>query len=276
MTWLAVPLGAAVGAILGVLGGGGAILTIPLLVYVLGQDPHAATTTSLVIVGISSAVAASRHGRRGAVDLRSALLLAALGALGTYAGSRASAMVAPRVLLVMLATLLVVVAALMLRKAPPASAETADPAATADIAATGNTASGSPRGEPSAAPRPRITHLMALAVALGALTGFFGVGGGFAIVPALVLILRFPMPVAVGTSLAVIALNSLTALLSRLGQGVSLDWPLVLTFTVSAIVGSVIGEYAARGADDTRLSRGFAVLLVTVAAYMLVDGVFLR
>ncbi|MEI2649626.1 MAG: sulfite exporter TauE/SafE family protein [Dermatophilaceae bacterium] len=80
MTWLAVPLGAAVGAILGVLGGGGAILTIPLLVYVLGQDPHEATTTSLVIVGISSAVAASRHWRRGAVDLRSALLLAALGA----------------------------------------------------------------------------------------------------------------------------------------------------------------------------------------------------
>lgn len=267
MTWLAVPLGAAVGAILGVLGGGGAILTIPLLVYVLGQDPHEATTTSLVIVGISSAVAASRHGRRGAVDLRSALLLAALGALGTYAGSRASASVAPRVLLVLLATLLVVVASLMLRKSPPPTADTAD---------TADTAAGSPLGEPSAAPRPRVTHLIALAIALGALTGFFGVGGGFAIVPALVLILRFPMPVAVGTSLAVIALNSLTALLSRLGQGVSLDWPLVLTFTVSAIVGSVIGEYAARGADDTRLSRGFAVLLVTVAAYMLVDGVFLR
>ena len=147
MTWLAVPLGAAVGAILGVLGGGGAILTIPLLVYVLGQDPHEATTTSLVIVGISSAVAASRHWRRGAVDLRSALLLAALGAVGTYAGSRASALVAPRVLLVMLATLLVVVAALMLRKAPPVAAGIPDPADIPDPAVT------LPGGEPPAAPR---------------------------------------------------------------------------------------------------------------------------
>ena len=265
MTWLAAPLGALIGAILGVLGGGGAILTIPALVYLFGLAPHEATSASLVIVGLSCGLAATRHARRGMVHWRTVLVMATVGALGTYAGSLASAAVDGRPLVVLLAALLVVVAGLMLRHTtPPDAPDSPD-------------ADGSAADTPAPAPPPpALLQTGALAVGLGALTGFFGVGGGFAIVPALVLVLRFRPALAVGTSLAVIAVNSVSALAARLGQGVTLDWPLVVTFTAAAMLGSLVGEYAGRRLDPARLTTAFAGLLLAVAAYMLVDAIFLR
>ena len=257
MTWLAAPLGAIIGAVLGILGGGGAILTIPVLVYAFGLHPHDATSASLVIIGLSSALAAARHARRGMVRWRTVVVMAAVGAIGTYAGSLASAAIDGRVLVVLLAALLVVVAGLMMRH----------------TAATDSTETGPALPPP---PTSGLVQTAMLAVGLGALTGFFGVGGGFAIVPALVLILRFRPEVAVGTSLGIIAVNSASALAARLGSGVWLDWPLVVTFTAAAMVGSLVGERASRSLDPAKLTRGFAVLLLAVAAYMLVDAVFIR
>jgi uncharacterized membrane protein YfcA len=108
---------------------------------------------------------------------------------------------------------------------------------------------------------------VAAASVVGLLTGFFGVGGGFVIVPALVLALGFPMPVAVGTSLLVIAINSAVALLTRLGGGVHLDWGLLAAFTAAAIAGSFAGSRIASRVDPRRLTLAFVVLLVAVAAY---------
>lgn len=271
MTWLAAPLGALIGAILGVLGGGGAILTIPALVYLFGLAPHEATSASLVIVGLSCGLAATRHARRGMVHWHTVLVMATVGALGTYAGSLASAAVDGRALVVLLAALLVVVAGLMLRHTTPPDA--LDSPDAPDSAGADGSAADTPAPAP---PPPALLQTGALAVGLGALTGFFGVGGGFAIVPALVLVLRFRPALAVGTSLAVIAVNSVSALAARLGQGVTLDWPLVVTFTAAAMLGSLVGEYAGRRLDPARLTTAFAGLLLAVAAYMLVDAIFLR
>lgn len=254
MLWLSAPLGVVSGLVMGALGGGGAILTIPVLIYLLHLDPHAATTASLVIVGISALASVAGQRRHGTVRVADAFVLAAVGSLGTYAGSRASAAVSPSVLVVLLATLLAVVGALMLRRAGAAAGT----------------------GEPGAPPQWSAAHagrMAAVAVGIGLLTGFFGVGGGFAIVPALTLVLHYPVRYAVGTSLLVIALNSATAFLARIGQGVDLDWPLVGTFTVGAIAGSLLGGAIGRRSSPARLSRAFAVLLFVVAAYMLGSAV---
>jgi uncharacterized membrane protein YfcA len=256
MPWIALPLGALTGVVMGALGGGGAILTIPVLIYVLGQSPHEATTSSLVIVGLSALAATIGHLRAGRVRVADAAILAVVGSVGTYAGSAASAALDQRILLVLLAALLAVVAALMLRPTPVGVGS-----------------------EPVSAPVGGASHwlrISALATGLGALTGFFGVGGGFAIVPALTLVLGYPMATAVGTSLLVITLNSATAFLSRLGQGVELDGPLLVTFTVGAILGSVLGGYAGRRTSPAVLKRSFATLLFLVAAYMLVSAIVHR
>ncbi len=107
------------------------------------------------------------------------------------------------------------------------------------------------------------------ATAVGLLTGFFGVGGGFVIVPALVLALGFDMPVAVGTSLLVIAINSAVGLAARLGGHVHLDWTLLATFTVTALAGTLAGTWVASRVDATRLTTAFTILLIAVAAYSL-------
>lgn len=282
MPWIAVPLGLVTGAVMGALGGGGAILTIPVLIYVLGMPPHDATTASLVIVGVSAAATAVSHVRQGTARLLDAVVLAAVGIVGTYAGSLASAAVPAPVLVVLLASLLAVVGGLMVRRTPGRADEDPGPgaggsAATAE-ARTGAsdvvTASGTPTGSGSAA--RRLGPIAAVGVGVGLLTGFFGVGGGFAIVPALTLVLGYPVRAAIGTSLLVIAFNSATALGSRLLQGVSLDWSLVASFTVGAILGGLAGGRLARRASPQALRRGFALLLFLVAAYMLGSAVLQR
>ena len=115
---------------------------------------------------------------------------------------------------------------------------------------------------------PRLAKVVVTATAVGLLTGFFGVGGGFVLVPALVLALSFPMPVAVGTSLLVIAVNSATALTARISTvGTDLDWPLIAGFTAAAVAGSLVGGRITSRIHPTTLTRTFAVLLVAVALY---------
>ncbi|WP_353508523.1 sulfite exporter TauE/SafE family protein [Intrasporangium sp.] len=261
MLLYALPLGLAIGVTLGALGGGGAIIAVPALVYVLGQDPRTATTSSLVIVGLTSLIAVVPHARAGRVRFVQGLTFGVLGTVGSVAGSALSASVPQSILLKAFAALMLLVAALMFRRASRAPRDLGraiDPAVEPMFTV-----------RPFACACPRVAKVVVAATAVGLITGFFGVGGGFALVPALVLALGFPMPAAVGTSLLVIAINSATALTTRLGSGSSqLDWTLIGTFTGAAILGSLLGGRIASRANPRHLTIAFAILLVLVAAYM--------
>lgn len=259
MSPLVLPLGLLIGLALGALGGGGSILTVPALVYLLDQDARAATTSSLLIVGLTSLIAVTPHARARRVRYGQGLMFGALGTGGSFTGSALASHVAPQVLLTAFACLMVGVAILMLHRSlrPRAAAGHEDP--TADPFLTLH---------PLTCACPRVAKVVVTATAVGLLTGFFGVGGGFILVPALVLALSFPMPVAVGTSLLVIAVNSATALTARISTGSPhLDWPLIAAFTAAAIAGSLFGGRIAARVQPHHLTRAFAVLLVGVAVY---------
>src|SRR6516225_9610307 len=246
MLSIAVAAGLLIGVLLGALGGGGSILTVPVLVYLLHQEPHAATAGSLLIVGITAAAGTIAHWRTGRVRLAPGIAFGVLGVAGSYAGTRLSSSVPPDLLLSLFAGLMLAAAAAMLRRRP-------------------GTAGQDERAGGSTIVRRALT-IIAAATGVGLLTGFFGVGGGFVIVPALVLAMGIDMPAAVGTSLLVIAINSATALAARLGGHTSLDWPLLGVFTVAALAGNRVASRV----DASRLTTAFGVLLVAVAAYSLV------
>lgn len=267
MSLLAILLGALIGLSLGALGGGGSILTVPALVYALGQSPRTATTSSLLIVGLTSLIAVIPHARAGRVRLGQGLVFGALGTAGSFAGSALSSRVPPQVLLTAFAALMLVVAALMLRRSHGSgssdSTDTTDPTGALDPAGTPLLTL-----RPFTCTCPRVAKVVVTATGVGLMTGFFGVGGGFVLVPALVLALSFPMPVAVGTSLLVISVNSATALTARVSSGgTHLDWPLIATFTAAAVIGSLLGGQIAGKAHPRHLTRAFAVLLIAVAVY---------
>jgi uncharacterized protein len=249
MLSIAVAAGLLIGLSLGALGGGGSILTVPVLVYLLHQPPHAATTGSLLIVGITAAGGVIAHQRAGRVRLAPGIAFGVLGVAGSYAGSRMSAGVPSDLLLSLFAGLMLVVAAAMLRRRRGTAGQRER--------AAGSTVLG------------RGLKIVAAATGVGLLTGFFGVGGGFVIVPVLVLVLGFDMPAAVGTSLLVIAINSAAALAARLGGHTDLDWPLLGVFTVAALAGVLAGNRVASRVDASRLTTAFAVLLIAVAGYSL-------
>ena len=260
--WVSVALaGLVIGLALGALGGGGSILTVPALVYLLGQSPAQATSGSLVIVGVSAALGMAAHARAGKVRLAHGFVFGLLGTAGSLAGSRLSAQVPSHVLLSTFAALLFLVAVLMLRRART-------PQLSLDASV------GSPSGASAWSwSVPAVARVVLAATAVGLLTGFFGVGGGFAVVPALVLALGFEMPVAVGTSLLVIAINSATAFAARVQAGVDLDWPMLAAVTALAVLGSVVGARRADRLDPRRLGRAFAVLLIVVGAYLALANV---
>lgn len=255
-----VGLGLLVGLVLGSLGGGGGIITVPVLIYLLGMAPLAATTASLVIVGLSSLLSAVAHTRAGNVRWGRAVTFGLLGTAGTWVGAHLAGRVDPDRLLLGFGVLLLTVAVVMLRKSladTPAQAEAGD--APGDRSGTRRVV----------APHGVGWRLVAAATGVGLLTGFFGVGGGFVVVPALTLLLGFEMPVAIGTSLVVIAVNSATALASRLGGGTSVDWATVWLFTAGAAVGGLAGAALSTRLPARTLTRAFAVLLVLVALYTL-------
>ncbi len=289
MLLIAVPVGLLIGISLGALGGGGSILTVPALVYLLNQSPHAATAGSLLIVGITAVAGTVVHLRTGRVRAASGLTFGVLGIAGSWAGSRLSAHVNPNVLLAAFAGLMLVAATAMLHRAysgsggierrldhGPEHRPAGQPGPAMPPQARGGTAvlepSTTSRGCRLPSPSKRVDACRAIRVVLaasvvGLLTGFFGVGGGFVIVPALVLALGFDMPSAVGTSLLVIAINSVAALLARLGTHVHLDWTLLTVFTAAAIAGSVVGHRLASKVDSGKLVLAFTGLLIVVAGY---------
>ncbi len=252
MLLLAIPAGLVIGLSLGALGGGGSILTVPVLVYVLGQNAHDATTASLAIVGVTALAGVIAHARAGRVRLRSGLTFGVAGVAGSFAGSRLSAGVSEQVLLTAFACLMLAAAAAMTMRSRRGSSPNPQARAGAQARRAG---------------ARHALRVVAAATVVGLLTGFFGVGGGFIVVPALVFALGFQMPAAVGTSLLVIVIASGSALLARIGTPVHLDWALLAVFTGAAIAGTAAGSRVATGVRPQRLELAFAALLAVVAVY---------
>ena len=228
-----------IGLSLGLLGGGGSILAVPILVYVARLDVHTAIGMSLAIVGATALVGALAQARAGRVSLRAALSFGVAGMLSAPLGARGTHLVPGRTLLVLFAALMVVVGGLMLR---PRADTTGRSAAFAATAAAG--------------------------CAVGLLTGFLGVGGGFLIVPALTLLTGLPIRTAIGTSLLVIAMNSASGLLGHLQQGALPAGP-TAAFTAAAAVGALAGIQLGAGLDAERLRRAFAVFVIAVGLLLL-------
>jgi uncharacterized membrane protein YfcA len=256
---LASPLALLIGVSLGALGGGGSILAVPALVYAAGQTPEHATTTSLVLVAVTAVIAIIPHWHAGRVRLGAGILFGLVGIGGSVVGSRWNEAANPDLLLLAFAGLMFVAATAMWRRtrrpAPRAAARCVSAAAASASVALA---------------RPidvcRVVRVAVAGTVVGLLTGFFGVGGGFVIVPALVLALGFTMPDAVGTSLLVITINAVVALIPRLQTG-SVEWGTIIPFTVVSLVGVIIGTRLAGTRDSASLQRWFVVLLVAVATY---------
>lgn len=276
MVLLAVAIGLLIGLTLGALGGGGSILTVPALVYALGESAQAATTGSLVIVGITAAAAAVGHAQAGRVRWRAGLAFGTAGVAASLLGTDLNARVQPEVLLIAFAVLILIAAAAMLAKTMVASTpdeDAADQQASAvrrpdDTSGAGPTLIGLSRVRMTVR---KVVSVLLAGLVVGFLTGFLGVGGGFVIVPALVLTLKYDMLTAVGTSLVVISLNSAVALLARGGQD-GFHWAVIVPFTLAAIAGSVAGKRVADRLSGPKLTRAFAVLLLLVAGYVLLQA----
>ncbi|MFE9172808.1 sulfite exporter TauE/SafE family protein [Streptomyces kebangsaanensis] len=241
---LALVAGAVIGLALGGLGGGGSVLAVPALIYLLGFTPAEATTAGLVIVALTSVTALVAHARDGNVTWRTGLLFAAAGIVPAMAAGAAAGRLPQTVLTAAFAVVAALAALRMLR---PARTGTSGQVHSGKAGAAG--------------------------AGLGAVTGFLGVGGGFLAVPALVSVLNLPMRRAVGTSLLVITVNSLAALGARAGTGVQLDWAVVAPFTAAAVLGAWDGKRLSKKIKGGTLQRLFAYVLLAVAVLMLVDVV---
>lgn len=238
---LGLVLSAAIGLSLGLIGGGGSIITVPVLVYVLGVPPHRAIGMSLAVVGSTALVGALLHHRKGSVTWRTGALFAASGIVSAYLGSRLTRLVSSPVLMLLFAGLMLVVATVMLaRRDPGADA----PAHAANL------------------PRAALAGL-----GVGFLTGFLGVGGGFLIVPALVVFGGLGMKAAIGTSLFVIAVNCAAGLLGHLTTG-DFDARLTVMVTALAVGGALVGTSLSHRFHPSGLRRIFAWFVVAVALYL--------
>jgi uncharacterized protein len=267
---LAAAVGVVIGVTLGALGGGGSILTVPALVYLLGQDVHGATTASLVVVGVTALVGSSVHWRNGRVRVAEGLVFGALGVAGAILGSWLSAGISTSVLLAGFSLVMLVAAtAMMVRSIRPA--EVPSPVRLRSDAASTSESNPIALEPASSAVRPRVNPpvFVATASAVGLLTGFFGVGGGFVVVPALVLVMGFDMAIAAGTSLLVIAINSSAALVTRLGTPIHVDWAVVAVFTLAAVAAAFFASRLPNMVGAKSMTRAFSILLVIVAVYTL-------
>ena len=241
---LSVVFGAMIGLLLGLVGGGGSILTVPILVYIIGLDVPSATATSLAIVGASALAGAVPHARAGRVNLRVALFFGLCGIAGAFAGTWLNHQVSGAWILFLFGLLMLVVAGRMWFRGggrPEAGAEDEEVTLSWKVPVAGLT--------------------------VGLLTGFFGVGGGFLIVPALALALGLPMAIAVGTSLAIIAINSVSGIAAHLGRG-GFDLTIALLFIVGGLVGGVAGGKLAGRVAERSLAKAFALLVAAVGIYL--------
>jgi uncharacterized protein len=256
---LASPLGFLIGVSLGALGGGGSILAVPVLVYAAGQTTRNATTTSLLLVGAAALVGMGAHYRAGRVKVGTGIAFGVAGIGGSLAGTALNRHIDPNVLLLAFSGLVVVAAWRMVVGCPTCTRVGEERALAA--ASSGTAVAVRRRLDAGTAAK-----VLVVGTAIGFLTGFFGVGGGFVIVPALTLVLGLSMPEAIGTSLLVIAINSAVSLGGRIATS-SIEWSVAIPFTVAAIAGVLYGNRIAGRLDPKRSLRWFAALLLAVAVY---------
>ncbi|MEO5779529.1 MAG: sulfite exporter TauE/SafE family protein [Arthrobacter oryzae] len=244
---LVLALSVVVGLSLGVLGGGGSILTVPILVYVAGLEAKEAIAASLFVVGVTSAVSVISHARAGRVMWRTGLVFGAAGMAGAFVGGLLGGKIPGQILLVAFALMMVATSVAMIRgRKKPA---------------------GDGSGTPEKHELPLGRVLLDGAV-VGLVTGLVGAGGGFLVVPALALLGGLPMSIAVGTSLVVIAMKSFAGLAGYL-TSVELDWGLILAVTGAAIVGTLIGSKISGRIPETALRKGFGWFVLAMGTFVL-------
>jgi uncharacterized membrane protein YfcA len=249
MTVLGLLFAALIGLSLGLLGGGGSALAVPIFVYVLHFGVKAAIASSLAVVGVTSFFGAAEHWREGHVRLRAALVFGPIAAAGGYVGAKYLAgLFSGAAQFLLFAVVMAVAAFFMFREKESDEQEE-------DVA------------EDSLSSWDSFL-LLVMAAAVGVLTGLVGVGGGFLIVPVLVVLAKMPMKAAVGTSLAVISMTSVSGFVGYLGT-VEIRWGLVAGFIALAVAGSFAGAYLVRFVPQDILQRSFAVFLVVMAAFVL-------
>lgn len=245
---LAIPLGLALGLVVGCVGGGGGILALPLLIYVLGEAPGPASTASLVVVAMAAALGAGALAFRGQICWRLALTFSAPAAAGSLLGAIANTSVSGRALvLAFIPVMLAAAAATWVR-----------------AGVTGDDADGE-------CPRPAHLAIIGAGLLVGTLTGFFGVGGGFMIVPVLTLLFGAGFRRAIATSLVIITLTGLAALASHLAAGATMDVELTVALAVPTGVGAVLGTIVGARLPQAVLGRAFALVMTVVACLLFVD-----
>ena len=278
-------VGALIGLVVGALGAGGGILSVPALIYLLGVAPHEATSASLVIVLFTALAALGGRIGKNTICYQIALVFAALATVGTWLGSLANQAVSADLLMYAFALLLICVGLVMLRRAYPglfrgaaragSSGVFSDDgvAAADDAGGTGSTpalGAVSAMGEVTSIGAAPLWRVALVATITGALTGFFGVGGGFAIVPALTLVLHLPIKRAASTSLVIMAITAVVALVARAQTSLNLDLGVIGAFTVASMLGAVAGAPLTRKVSSQKLTASFAALLLAVAVATLV------
>lgn len=247
MLVLAIALALLVGLSLGLLGGGGSILAVPILRYVLGMEAHKAIAVSLLVVGTTSLAATIPHARRGRVQLRTGLIFGLAGMVGAFAAGRIAHLIPAGVLLGGFGLMMFATALAMLRKkSNQASALAA----------------------PSHRDHLPVVKVLLEGVAVGAVTGLVGAGGGFLVVPALVLLGGLPMDLAVGTSLVVITMKSLAGFAGFIGT-VDIDWGVALSISAAAVLGSVAGGWLVQRVHPNALRTMFGWFVVAMAFFIL-------
>ncbi|MEA3551429.1 sulfite exporter TauE/SafE family protein [Pseudarthrobacter sp. C1] len=243
----ALSLGLFVGIVLGVVGGGGSIIAVPALVYGVGMTPAEAIPTSLLVVGASSLAALIPRLREG-INWPVVLIVGAAGVPAAWGGTAVGRLLDPNILMLAFAVIMVAAGMRMLMKAKESGG--------------GSCSTGPSRAFRSCAPKA-----VGVGVLVGFLTGLLGVGGGFLITPALTLLLGLRMKQAVGSSLAIIVINSAAGFGAH-AAGFSIDWPGLLSFAVPAVLGSLVAARLARRLKDKHVRISFAVLIFAVAAWV--------
>ncbi|RRQ22389.1 sulfite exporter TauE/SafE family protein [Thiohalobacter thiocyanaticus] len=258
MSLAAILAGLATGIVLGIFGSGGSIVTTPALLYLLHVEPKSAIAMSLGIVAITATLTALQHWHKGNVNLKVTAVFGLFGIFGTYAGARLGVITPVVIQLTLFALVMYAAAWRMLRPARPHRSVGAAAVAVQDeVCSSGRC----------------MVHIAGHGIVVGLLTGMVGVGGGFLIVPALVLLSGLPMKQAIGTSLAIVAIKSYGGFAGYVGD-VPIDYPLMAVFTAVAIAGSVVGTRFASRLSGAALKRGFAVFLILVASYILANQIF--
>lgn len=250
MTVLGAGLALLVGFVLGLLGGGGSVLTVPILIYALHVPVKPAIATSLCVVGLVAFIGFLSHVRQRTVETKVALIFGPFAVVAAYAGARIARYIPGEIQLIGFALVGLAGSVMMFRGTFKRS--TAPESAPYELEVNGRT----------------VGLLAMQGIGVGLLTGLIGVGGGFLIVPALVLIEKLPMRLAVGTSLLVIAMNALSGFLGYAGT-VPIDWELVGWFTGIAGAGSILGTMLSKRVPQQQLRQVFGVLLIGVSLYVL-------